>query len=210
MRTPPASREKKTPRLLFYVRLLGGSIESGARRPESRCRSVGYGDATIARPWGDHHDSRCTADLEWAPENSSCVFVLFLCRFIRLCQPSDGLKGQDTKAQGCSPGCFTQVGPTEAPSPPQLFARCLAITKFRLIATTCGGEGWGEGAAEVHGSSPLTPALSPKSFAECVFGVENETGERFGGEGAGACGPFDLCKTTRAQPWVALENQTQP
>ena len=36
----------------------------------------------------------------WAPENSSGVFVLFLCRFIRLCQPSDGLKGQDTKAQG--------------------------------------------------------------------------------------------------------------
>ena len=42
--------------------------------------------------------------LGWAPENSSCVFVLFLCRFIRLCQPSDGLKGQDTKAQGAALG----------------------------------------------------------------------------------------------------------
>ena len=26
--------------------------------------------------------------------------------------------------------------------------------------------------------------------------MENETGERFGGEGAGACSPLDLCKTT--------------
>ena len=44
---------------------------------------------------------------------------------------------------------------------------------------------------------PPHPPLSPKSFAEYVFEVENETGERFGGEGAGACGPLDLCKTTR-------------